>query len=218
MIRIVMMDDHVLVRAGLRMILEKQPDMEVVGEADDGESGLQLIRKLKPDIALVDLHMPNVNGIEVTERTRRGKLSTRIVILTMAGDAPFPRRLLEAGASGYLTKGCPAEELIRAIRQIADGRRYLSADVAQQLALDSALGNGGDSPFDGLSTRELEVAMMLAQGMAAKQIGDRLKLSEKTVATYKYRLFEKLAIDNVVTLAHLATAHGLMDKPRQGVS
>lgn len=218
MIRIVMMDDHVLVRAGLRMILEKQPDMEVVGEADDGESGLQLIRKLKPDIALVDLHMPNVNGIEVTERTRRGKLSTRIVILTMAGDAPFPRRLLEAGASGYLTKGCPAEELIRAIRQIADGRRYLSADVAQQLALDSALGNGGDSPFDGLSTRELEVAMMLAQGLAAKQIGDRLKLSEKTVATYKYRLFEKLAIDNVVTLAHLATAHGLMDKPRQGVS
>ena len=216
MIRIVMMDDHVLVRAGLRMILEKQPDMEVVGEADEGESGLQLIRQLKPDIALVDLHMPNVNGIEVTERARRSKLSARIVILTMANDAPFPRRLLEAGASGYLTTGCPADELVKAIRQIADGRRYLSADVAQQLALSNAFGNG-DSPFSELSTRELEVAMMLAQGMAAKQIGDRLKLSEKTVATYKYRLFEKLAIDNVVALAHLATAHGLMDKPRHDV-
>ncbi|MFT3792372.1 MAG: response regulator [Rudaea sp.] len=214
MIRIVMMDDHALVRAGLRMILEKQPDMEVVGEADDGEAGLQLIRKLKPDVALVDLHMPNVNGIEVTERVRRSKLATRVAVLTMASDAPFPRRLLEAGASGYLTKGCPADELVKAIRQIADGRRYLSGDVAQQLALGNALGNGG-SPFEELSTRELEVAMMLARGMAAKQIGDRLKLSEKTVATYKYRLFEKLEIDNVVALTHLATAHGLMDKPRR---
>lgn len=217
MIRIVMMDDHALVRSGLRMILEKQADIEVVGEADDGESGLQLIRKLKPDIALVDLHMPNVNGVEVTERARRSKLDTRIVILTMASDAPFPRRLLEAGASGYLTKGCPADELIKAIRQIADGRRYLSADVAQQLALGNALGSG-DSPFDELSTRELEVAMMLAQGMTAKQIGERLKLSEKTVATYKYRLFDKLAIDNVVALAHLATAHGLMEKPKSATA
>ncbi|MBN8884882.1 MAG: response regulator transcription factor [Rudaea sp.] len=198
MIRIVMMDDHALVRMGVRLILEKQPDMEVVGEAEDGDVGLQQIRKFKPDLALVDLHMPNVNGIEVTERVRRSKLSTRIVILTMASDAPFPRRLLEAGASGYLTKGCPADELIKAIRQVADGRRYLSADVAQQLALGNAFGSG-KSPFDELSTRELEVAMMLAQGMAAKQIGDRLKLSEKTVATYKYRLFDKLAIDNVVT-------------------
>ncbi len=217
MIRIVMVDDHALVRAGLRMIVEKQPDMEVVGEADDGESGLQLIRKLKPDVALVDLHMPSVSGVEVTERARRSKFDTRIVILTMASDAPFPRRLLEAGASGYLTKGCPADELVKAIRQIADGRRYLSADVAQQLALGNALGNG-QSPFDGLSTRELEVAMMLAQGLAAKQIGDRLKLSEKTVATYKYRLFEKLSIDNVVALAHLATAHGLMDGSRAKIT
>ena len=217
MIRIVMVDDHALMRAGLRMILEKQPDIEVVGEADDGESGLLLIRKLKPDLALVDLHMPNVSGIEVTERVRRSRYRTQVVILTMAGDAPFPRRLLEAGASGYLTKGCPADELIKAIRQVADGRRYLSSDVAQQLALSNAFGDG-ESPFEELSTRELEVAMMLAQGMAAKQIGDRLNLSEKTVATYKYRLFGKLAIDNVVTLAHLATAHGLMDKPPPGAT
>ncbi len=209
MIRIVLVDDHALVRTGLRMILEKQPDMEVVGEAEDGEPGLALIKRTHPQVALVDLHMPRLSGIEVTERVRRAKLSTRVVILTMAGESPFPRRLLEAGASGYVTKGCPAEELVKAIRQVADGRRYLSADIAQQMALGN-LANS-DTPFADLSTRELEVAMMLAQGLTAKQIGERLKLSDKTVATYKYRLFEKLAIDNVVTLAHLATLHGLMD-------
>lgn len=209
MIRVVLVDDHALMRTGLRMILEKQPDMEVVGEAEDGEPGLALIKRLQPQVALVDLHMPRLSGIEVTERVRRAKLSTRVVVLTIAGESPFPRRLLEAGASGYLTKGCPAEELVRAIRQVADGRRYLSADVAQQMALGN-LANS-DTPFADLSTRELEVAMMLAQGLTAKQIGVRLKLSDKTVATYKYRLFEKLAIDNVVTLAHLATLHGLMD-------
>ena len=210
MIRIVLIDDHGLVRTGLRMILEKQPDMVVVGEADDGHTGLNLIKREKPDVALVDLHMPTVSGIEVTERARRGKLTTRIVILTMAGEAPFPRKLLDAGASGYLTKGCPADELVKAVRQVADGRRYLSSDVAQQLALQNVAGNQG-SPFDELSTRELEVAMMLAQGLSATQIADRLKLSAKTVATYKYRLFDKLSIANVVTLAHLATTHGLMD-------
>lgn len=213
MIRIVLIDDHALVRTGLRLIIEKQPDMEVVGEADDGQAGLVLIKQLQPDVALVDLHMPKVSGIEVTERAHRGKLKTRIAVLTVAGEAPFPRKLLAAGASGYLTKGCPAHELIKAIRQVADGRRYLSSDVAQQLALDNISGNGA-SPFEDLSTRELEVAMLLAQGLSPTQIAERLKLSAKTVATYKYRLFDKLDIANVVTLAHLATVHGLMDGNR----
>jgi len=210
MIRIVLVDDHTLLRAGLRMIIDKQPDMEVIAEADDGEPGLAQIKRLKPDVALVDVHMPGVSGIEVTERVRRGKLPTQVVILTMAGDAPFPRRLLEAGASGYLTKGCPAEELIKAIRTVASGRRYLSSDVAQQLALEST-SNATASPFSELSTRELEVAMMLARGRSMPDIAERLKLSAKTIATYKYRLFEKLNVDNVVTLAHLVTVHGLMD-------
>ncbi len=209
MIRIVLVDDHTLVRTGLRMILEKQPDMQVVGEADDGERGLILIKRELPDIALVDVHMPGFSGVELTERVRRSKLTTRIVILTMAGEAPFPRRLLDAGASGYLTKGCPAEELLKAVRQVADGRRYLGSDIAQQMALESI--NGGASPFAELSARELEVAMMLAQGHTAQIIADRLKLSAKTVATYKYRLFEKLNIDNVVALAHLANMHGVTE-------
>jgi DNA-binding NarL/FixJ family response regulator len=214
MIRIVLVDDHALVRTGLRLILEKQPDMEISGEAEDGERGLALIRQIKPDIALVDVHMPGVSGIEVTERVRKAKLETRIVILTMVDEAPFPKRLLEAGASGYLTKGCPADELVKAVRKVADGQRYLGGDIAQQLALATMAGDA--SPFEGLSARELEVAMMLAQGRAAKHIAAHLHLSEKTVATYKARLFEKLGIDNVVALAHLASAHGLLENaPRK---
>jgi len=210
MIRIVLVDDHTLMRAGLRLIIDRQPDMEIVAEADDGESGLAQIKRMSPDVALVDVHMPGVSGIEVTERVRRCRLPTHVVILTMVGEAPFPRRLLDAGASGYLTKGCPAEELLKAIRAVAGGRRYLSADVAQQLALEST-GNASATPFDELSARELEVAMMLARGRTMPDIADRLNLSAKTVATYKYRLFEKLNVNNVVTLAHLATMHGLTD-------
>lgn len=210
MIRIVLVDDHNLMRTGLRMILEKQPDMQIAGEAEDGERGLALIKQSKPDIALVDVHMPGISGVELTERVRRAKLATRVVILTVASEATFPRRLLEAGASGYLTKGCPAEELVKAIREVADGKRYIGSDVAQQLAL--ATMDGTEPPFAKLSARELEIAIMLASGLRAKQIATRLHLSEKTVATYKARLFEKLDIDNVVALAHLATVHGLLKK------
>ena len=210
MIRIVLIDDHTLVRAGLRLIIDRQPDMEVVGEAEDGESGITAIRRFAPDVALVDVQMPGVSGVEVTQRVRRAKMPTHVVILSMLGEPPFPRRLLEAGASGYLTKGCPADELVKAIRTVAAGRRYLSADVAQQLALESTSGAAA-SPFDELSARELEIAMMLARGRSMPDIAERLKISAKTVATYKYRLYEKLNVDNVVTLSHLAAVHGLVE-------
>lgn len=210
MIKVALVDDHELVRTGFRMILAAQPDLEVVGEAADGERGLDLIRRLKPDVALVDVHMPRLTGIELTDRVRRSKLATRIVILTVVNEAPFPKRLIGAGASGYLTKACAADELVRAVRQVADGRRYLSPDVAELLALNALDGNKA-SPFDGLSARELDVALMLAQGQDMQHIADLLKLSAKTVATYKYRLFDKLGIDNAVTLAHLVHMHGLLD-------
>lgn len=210
MIRIVLIDDHELVRTGFRLILEQQPDMQVIGEASDGENGLLLLKKLKPDLALVDVHMPGVSGIEVTERVRKLKLKSRVVIVTMVSEAPFPRRLLEAGASGYITKSCPAPELLRAVRQVADGRRYLAPGIAEAMALD-AIDGSGQSPFEELSSRELEVALMLARGQPMTVIAELLSLSSKTVATYKYRLFEKLNIDNSVTLAHLAGLHGLLD-------
>lgn len=210
MIRIVLVDDHDLVRAGIRMILGGQSDMEVIGEASDGVSGLTLIREAKPDVALVDVHMPRMTGIELTDRVRRNKLDTRVVILTVVQDAPFPRRLLEAGAIGYLTKACSADELIMAVRQVMSGRRYLSSTVAEALALSAIDGDGG-SPFDRLTVRELDVAIMLAQGQDMRGIAANLNLSPKTVATHKYRLFDKLEIDNNVALAHMAHVHGLLD-------
>jgi two-component system invasion response regulator UvrY len=210
MIRIALIDDHELVRTGFRMILSQQADIEVVGEASDGERGLALLRSLKPDIALVDVHMPGISGIEVTERVRKLKLKTRIVIVSMVSEAPFPRRLLEAGASGYITKTCPSSELLRAVRQVYDGRRYLAPAVAEAMALN-AVDRTSHSPFEALSARELEVALLLARGQPMPLIADRLSLSAKTVATYKYRLFEKLDINNSVSLAHLAGLHGLLD-------
>ncbi|WP_158884618.1 response regulator [Rhodanobacter sp. L36] len=215
MISVILVDDHELVRTGFRMILQQQPDIEVVGEADSAEEGLRLIRSLAPDIALVDVHMPGMSGIELTERIGRSKMSTRIIIVTVVDDARFPKRLLDAGALGYLTKGCSANELVLAVKQVATGRRYLAPAVAQQLALATL--DGHSSPFDVLSSRELEVAMMLVRGKPLTAIGEQLSLSPKTVSTYKQRLMEKLHVDHVLSLAHLMTVHGLLDSPNHHV-
>jgi DNA-binding NarL/FixJ family response regulator len=215
MIDVVLVDDHELVRTGFRMILQQQSDIRVCGEAGSAEEGLRLIRSLSPDIALVDVHMPGMSGIELTERVSRANLSTHIVVVTVVDDARFPKRLLDAGALGYLTKGCSAEELLGAVRQVAGGRRYLAPAVAQQLALATL--DGDSSPFDALSTRELEVAMMLVRGKALTSIGEQLNLSPKTVSTYKQRLMEKLQVDHVISLAHLMTVHGLLDTRNQQV-
>ncbi len=214
MLQVVLVDDHDLVRTGFRMILDQQDDMEVVGEASDAETGLRLIKKLQPDVALLDVHMPGMSGLELTERLIRAKLPTQIVILTVVDDARFPRRLLEAGALGYLTKGCTAEELIRAVHQVANGRRYLATDVAQQLALATL--DGDESPFEKLSPREMEVALMLVRGKPIFTIAEQLHLSPKTVSTYKQRLLIKLEVENVIALAHLLEVHGLLD-PKQAL-
>ena len=208
-IRVYIVDDHALVRAGMRMILSGETDIEVVGEADSGEEALPQIRKLKPGIVLCDLHLPGLSGLEVTDRIVSGDYGTRVVIVSVLADGPMPKRLLEAGASGYVGKGGDAAELLRAIREVARGRRYLASHVAQKLAL-SRLGGEG-TPFDILSPRELEVARMLCTGMRMEEIGKRLSLSGKTVATHKYRLFEKLGIRDTVALARLASQHGVSE-------
>jgi DNA-binding NarL/FixJ family response regulator len=214
-INVILVDDHELVRTGFRMILQQQSDICIQGEAGNAEDGLRLIRTLKPDIALVDVHMQGMSGIELTERVNRAKMSTRIVVVTVVDDARFPKRLLDAGALGYLTKGCRAEELVTAIRQVSTGRRYLAPAVAQQLALATL--DGSSSPFDALSSRELEVAMMLVCGKPLTLIGEQLNLSPKTVSTYKQRLMEKLRVDHVLNLAHLMTVHGLIDNPGHAI-
>ncbi|MGH8125062.1 MAG: response regulator [Rhodanobacteraceae bacterium] len=208
MIRVVLVDDHELVRSGFRLILAGQPDVEVVGEADNAEDGLRLIRASKPDVALIDVHMPGMSGIELTERVQRSGLPTHIVILTMVQDAQFPRRLLQSGALGYLTKGCPTNELLTAVRRVAQGHRYLDVAVAREMALAAV--DGDASPLESLSSRELEVALMLARGLAVNEVANRLHLSAKTVSTYKQRLFEKLGVQHVIALAHVLSAHSLL--------
>ncbi|MGH8116402.1 MAG: response regulator [Rhodanobacteraceae bacterium] len=209
MIRVVLVDDHELVRSGFRLILAAQSDIEVVGEASNAEDGLKLIRAIKPDLALVDVQMPGMSGIELTERVQRAGLPTRIVILTVVQDAQFPRRLLQSGALGYLTKGCPADELLTAVRAVAQGRRYLDAAIAREMALAAV--DGDASPLESLAPRELEVALMLARGLQVKDIASRLYLSPKTVSTYKQRLFDKLGIQHTVALVRVLSRHGLLD-------
>jgi DNA-binding NarL/FixJ family response regulator len=208
-IRVFVVDDHALVRAGMRMILSGEVDIEVVGEADCGEDALPQIRKLKPDVVLCDLHLPGVSGLELTERILKGDHGTRVIVVSVLEDGPMPKRLLEIGASGYVGKGGDAGELLRAVREVARGKRYLANGVAQNLAL---YGLGGDaSPFDALSTRELEVAMLLTQGLRQEDIAKRLSLSAKTVNTHKTRLFEKLGIHDTIALARLAGQYGVAD-------
>ncbi len=208
-IRVYVVDDHALVRAGMRMILSGETDIEVVGEAESGEEALPQIRRLKPDVVLCDLHLPGVSGLEVTERIVKGDYGTRVIVVSVMEDGPLPKRLIEAGASGYVGKGGDAVELLRAVRDVARGKRYLASGIAQKLAL-AGIG-GGESPFDALSPREIEVAMLLVQGLRQEDIAKRLNLSAKTVNTHKSRLFEKLAIQDNIALARLASQYGLSD-------
>ena len=191
------------------MILSAETDIEVLGEADSGEEALPQIRKLKPDVLLCDLHLPGVSGLEITERIVKGDYGTRVIIVSVLEDGPLPNRLIAAGASGYVGKGGDAAELIRAVRDVARGKRYLASGIAQSLAL-SGIG-GDDSPFDALSPREMEIALLLTQGLRQEDIARRLSLSAKTVNTHKTRLFEKLSINDSIALARLASQHGVAD-------
>jgi len=211
-IRVFIIDDHALVRTGLNLILSSENDIEVVGDAESGEEALPLIRKLKPDVVLCDLHLPGLSGLEVTERIIKSEQGSRVIIVSVLQDGPMPKRLLEAGASGYVGKGGDAAELLRAIREVARGKRFLASGIAQNLALAGI--DGGASPFDSLSPREMEIALMLIQGLRQDAIAKRLSLSAKTVNTHKARLFEKLDINDSIALARLASRYGIMDPTR----
>jgi DNA-binding NarL/FixJ family response regulator len=208
-IKVFLIDDHTLVRTGLKMILAGEVDIEVVGDADNGEDALPQVRRLKPDVVLCDLHLPGLSGLDITERITRSDLATKVIIVSVLEDGPLPKRLLEAGAAGYIGKGGDARELLRAVRDVARGKRYLGSNVAQNLALSSM--EGGNTPFDLLSPRELEVAMLLVQGLRQDDIARRLSLSAKTINTHKSRLFEKIGISDSIALARLASRHGLLD-------
>ncbi|MEP6908077.1 MAG: response regulator [Pseudoxanthomonas sp.] len=211
-IRVYLIDDHALVRTGMKMILAGEMDMEVVGDANTGEEALRQIRTLKPDVVLCDLHLPGMSGLEITERITRGQLECKVIIVSVLEDGPLPKRLLEAGAAGYIGKAGDANELLRAVREVVRGKRYLGTNVAQNMALSNVSGNA--SPFDELSPRELEVAMLLMQGLRQEDIAKRLSLSAKTVNTHKTRLFQKVGIHDTIALARLAAQYGLLDPAR----
>lgn len=212
MIRVLIVDDHDLIRTGISMILESEPGMKVIGECEDGTQALDMIRQHAPDVVLMDVNMPGIGGVEATRRICQMPITTRVIVLTVMADQPFPKRLLDAGAAGYLTKGCGRDELLKAIRDVMSGRRYIGSNIAQKLALSMLPGNSA-SPLEELSDREMAVLLMLVHGKHPQYIGEQLNISPKTVSTYKYRIFEKLAVENDVALMHLAIRHGLLEEP-----
>lgn len=209
MIRLLVVDDHELVRIGLRHIFEDYPAIRIAGEAVDGESALRMNRELRPDVVLLDVSLPGLSGFEVTTRLKQASPEVGIVILTVHEQAPYPAQLLEAGAAAYLTKGCPATELVEAIKTVARGGRHIGSRVAQQMALN-LLPGGAASPFEVLSAREMEVMLMLAEGRKIADIAELMHLSPKTVATYKYRIFEKLNTRNDVDMTRMALRWGVV--------
>ena len=209
-IKVFIVDDHALVRTGFKLILAREVDIEVVGEAETGEDALPQIRRMKPDVVLCDLNLPGISGLEVTERVVRGDYGTKVIAVSVLEDGPMPRRLLEAGACGYVGKAGDAAELVRAVREVARGKKYLANAIAQGMAL-SGIGGDASSPFDALTPRELEVALLLNQGLRQEAIAKRLNLSAKTINTHKSRLFEKLGIRDSIALARLVSQYGLVD-------
>lgn len=216
MIRVVLVDDHALVRDGCRRVLEDAGGIEVVGQAGSAEEALPLVRKLQPDVVVMDLHLPGASGLQATEHLTATQPSARVVVLTMVGELPMPRHLLEAGAWGYLTKSGSAEELVQAIRAVSEGRRHLSPEIASKLALNSVLNGGKVSALESLTSRELEVAMRLARGESNKEIAQHLHISEKTISTHKTRVLEKLGVSNIVALANLMAHHQLLEPGVRG--
>ncbi|MDH4582619.1 two-component system response regulator UvrY [Pseudomonas sp. BN415] len=211
MIRVLVVDDHDLVRTGITRMLADVDGLQVVGQADSGEEALKKARELKPDVVLMDVKMPGIGGLEATRKLLRSHTDLKVVAVTACEEDPFPTRLLQAGAAGYLTKGAALEEMIQAIRQVFAGHRFISPQIAQQLALKSFQPQASGSPFDLLSEREIQIALMIANCQKVQSISDKLCLSPKTVNTYRYRIFDKLAISSDVELALLAVRHGMVD-------
>ncbi len=209
MIRVLVVDDHDLVRMGISRMLADSADIEVVGEADSGDMALKLAKQLSPDIVLLDVNMPNIGGLEATKRLVQLDMGIKILAVSSMSAQPYPSMLLKAGVNGYITKGTPLDEMILGIKKIYQGGRYFSQDVAEQLA-EVLLSDNAASPFDLLSDREKQVAMMVVNCQSPQQIADQLFVSVKTINTYRYRIYEKVGVDSDVKLTHLAIRHGLI--------
>ena len=211
MIRVLLADDHSIVRAGLRRLIEESGDIEVVAEAADGREAIAKIRQLKPDVAVIDLSMPEIDGLEVISRLHPEFPAMPIIVLTMHTENQYVVRAIEAGAKGYVTKKSAPEQLVQAIYKVHAGSLSLTEDAAESLALRVARGNQTQSALDTLSTRELQVLRRLALGHTNREIASTYNISIKTVDTYRFRLLKKLNLRNNADLSRFAIQNGLIE-------
>ena len=209
MIDVLLTDDHALVRTGIRRLLEDSGQVRIVGEADCGEDGVTLASSC-PDVILMDVSMPGIGGVEACRRILQRDPAQKIIVLTIHNEQTFPKRMLEIGARGYLTKECGVDEMLLAIKQVYDGSAYIAPSIAQQLALSLLPGNQ-HNPIDRLSRREFQVMLMISHGLTNAAISEKLCLSPKTVSTYRLRLLEKLGAQNEVDLVKIAVEQGMVE-------
>jgi DNA-binding NarL/FixJ family response regulator len=209
-IRIVIADDHTIVREGLKQLLSATSDLEVVGEARDGHEALKMVRENDVDVLLVDLSMPGRSGMELIKQIKGERPRLRILVLSMHAEQQYAVRAIRAGASGYLTKDSATTQLVSAIRKVAGGGAFISAEVAEELAL-SAMPHAEGPPHISLSDREYQVFQLLVSGKSVSDIAVQLNLSVKTVSTHKARLMEKIGLANQTELVHYAIKHKLVD-------
>lgn len=208
-INVMLVDDHAVVRMGFKMLLELDADIKVVAEAESGEQSIQRYMEFKPHVVVMDITMPGMGGLEAIERILAKDSAAKILVLSAHEDSVHPKRVLNAGAMGYLTKRSAAEELIKAIRTIANGKKYLEASVAQQMAIQQLTGE--QNPVDVLSPREFEVFMALAKGKTTNEIAETLFLSPRTVGTHLYNIKQKLNANNSAEIALIAMRSGLIN-------
>jgi two-component system response regulator NreC len=210
-IQILLADDHQIIRDGLRALLEKESGMKVIAEATNGRSAVELAERLQPDIAIMDLTMPDLNGIEAARRICASAKKTRVMILSMHSDRRFVAEALKAGSSAYLLKDCAFEELINAIRTVMKDQVYLSPQITKIVLKDYVAGLQSEnlSAFHLLSERERQVLQMIAEGKTSKEVAADLKISLKTVETFRRRIMEKLDLNNLADLVKYAIREGL---------
>ena len=208
-INVMLVDDHAVVRMGFKMLLELDVDIKVVAEAESGEQSILRYMEFKPTVVVMDITMPGIGGLEAIERILAKDSSAKILVLSAHEDSVHPKRVLNAGAMGYLTKRSAAEEMIKAIRTVASGKKYLEASVAQQMAIQQL--SGDQNPVDVLSPREFEVFIALAKGKTTNEIAETLFLSPRTVGTHLYNIKQKLNANNSAEIALIAMRSGLID-------
>jgi two-component system, NarL family, invasion response regulator UvrY len=207
--KVMLVDDHAVVRMGFRLLLDGSPDIQVVAEAESGEDAVRRYTEVKPDVVVLDLSMPGIGGLEALSRILAREPGARVLVLTAHEDVMHAKRVLKAGALGYLSKRTAAEELIKAIRQVHAGRTFLEPAIAQQLAMEQLTGTR--NPVDMLSEKEFKVFLALARGQSVAEIAEVLSLSPRTIGTHLYNIKQKLGASNSAELAIVAMRHGLLE-------